>query len=147
MALFASLLWACNSGNKAENASAKTDSLDHEQGEVAGTLALNNGAKWKADSITHVNVAAFESIIDNFEKAGQHDLPAYAQLAGDLQKSLNKLITDCKMQGPDHEALHLWLQPLLQQVAGLAKATTTNDAANLFNEIKAGAKLYSQYFE
>jgi hypothetical protein len=51
------------------------------------------------------------------------------------------------MSGPDHEALHHWLKPLIHQVADLKKTTTVADAARSLNDIRAQVKLNAKYFE
>lgn len=113
--------------------------------EVAPTgLALNNGAKWKADEATNRNVHLLKDIVTNSKKGTLED---YLLTAGKLQDGLNKMIAECTMKGPDHEALHHWLEPLIDKVTELKMATKTEKAASAFNEVEKHIDLYSQYFE
>ena len=139
------LLWACNSnpspGNKTLTAS---DGHAHEH---ETTLTLNNGQKWKADAITNENVVAMRTIVQHFSVEPHTSLADYQILDGDLQKGLDKMIQECKMQGPDHDALHLWLEPLLKNVSELKKADGTASAEKIFHAIEERLDLYTQYFE
>jgi hypothetical protein len=57
------------------------------------------------------------------------------------------MIRECKMQGPDHEALHKWLEPLMEQVSTLKQAATVAAAGQAFNVIQSQVNRYDQYFE
>ena len=61
--------------------------------------------------------------------------------------SLNKLISECKMTGADHDALHKWLEPLIGEMGKLKKSTNEQEAAGIVKEIDEQLKLYTQYFE
>jgi hypothetical protein len=51
------------------------------------------------------------------------------------------------MQGPDHDALHKWLEPLINAVKELKQSTTEEKAAAAWGKIEAQVHLYDQYFE
>jgi len=142
-------LLACNNDNASENKKTiVTPEAEHqEQKEDKGDLILNNGAKWKADSSTNENVKSLLAIIEAFNGNVDKSLTAYTDLSNDLQQGLNKMINDCKMQGPDHEALHKWLEPVIDQVSKLKQASSAVNATALFEAIQAQVKLYPQYFE
>ena len=107
--LAANLLLACNAGNEKEKttttAPAAETHADH--GEQATELALNNGEKWKADSTTLQNVALLQKIVSGTK---QENLENHLKIAASLQDGLNKMVSECKMKGADHEALHHWLE-------------------------------------
>ena len=142
-------LLACNTENGSEkNKTINTpEEVHHEKAANIDGLLLNNGAKWIADSITNLNVKSILGIIEKFNIGTDKYLPAYIAVSGDLQQGLNKMISECKMQGEDHEALHKWLEPLIAQVSKLKVATTTANADTLFEAIHTRVKLYSQYFQ
>mgnify|MGYP001097888302 CR=1 FL=1 len=145
MFLVASLLWACNS-----NPSSDTETETHAQSEDHAhdaMLTLNNGQKWKADAPTNENVVDIRTIVQNFSAEPHTSLADYQIVADDLQKGLNKMVQECKMQGPDHDALHLWLEPLLKAVNELKKADDTASAEKIFHDIDERLQLYPQYFE
>jgi len=104
---------------------------------------LNNGAKWKADSITVLNVSLMQSTISSAQKESPLDIRKTAAL---LQDGLNKMVTECKMKGPDHDALHHWLEPLLEKTKALKKATSIEQASVILSELEKQMNLFAQYF-
>ena len=142
-------LWACNNNTPSEKKeaidSAETD--HHEQSVNSGELLLNNGAKWKADSTTNNNVKSLLVVLEKLNDGTDKSLTAYKKTATDLQQGLDKMISECKMKGPDHDALHKWLEPLIEQVAKLKKASTEAGAAQTLDAIQARVNLYPQFFE
>ncbi len=144
--LAAGFLLACNQGSdhaRDEHAKPLEEKHQDHENNSAG-LVLNNGAKWKADSPTRVNVALLQDIAS---KSKQGSLNDYHQTAGRLQEGLNKMVKECKMQGPDHDALHKWLQPLVENTKELAKQTTAENAAVSLKKIEQQLGLFPQYFE
>jgi len=137
------LLYACNqSSNKAEPG----EHVSQVQDETTA-LSLNNGTKWKADSITNNNVSDLRGIVDNFRKKPSHSANDYQTLSTDLNNALNKMIQQCKMTGPDHEALHHWLGPILKGTNELKNITDTTIAASTFKSIDTRLDVYNNYFE
>jgi hypothetical protein len=107
-------------------------------------LVLNNGEKWKADSITNANVAIIESIISNNKPVSLED---YLKAAGEIKQSLNKLIKDCRMKGPDHDALHHWLEPFLATHKQLSEVKTVEEAQAIYKELDAQIRVYPEFFK
>jgi hypothetical protein len=135
------LLFACNS------TSDKTEEHTEHPHSKTSELALNNGAKWKADSITNHNVVALKTIADNFRIKPAPSVNDYQLLGNDLKNGLDKMIKECKMTGPDHEALHQWLNPLLKENNELKIVTDTAVAKSVFNSIDKQLDEYHNYFE
>jgi hypothetical protein len=143
--MLSSLLWACNSGiSPAHETATHSDAHGHEH---ATALALNNGQKWQSDAPTNKNVADMRTIAQDFSVEPHTSLSDYQILAGDLQKGLDKMIQECKMSGLAHDALHLWLEPLLKDVNELKQADDTTSAEKIFHAINERLGLYAQYFE
>jgi NADH dehydrogenase len=144
--LATSFLLACNAGNEKEKTiRTEPDAENHaEHAEQATGLALNNGVKWKADSTTVLNVDLLQKIVAGAKK---ESLESYSQTAIDLQGGLNKMVSECKMKGADHEALHHWLEPLMDKTKELKNANTIETARTIFGEIEKQINLFSQYFE
>lgn len=96
-------LFGCNSktgeGKKSVNDTAAENHKEHEE-KVAGPV-LNDGAKWKADSTTLLNVALLHNIVSLVKK---QSLESYLQTATTLQDGLSKMVNECKMKGADHDA-------------------------------------------
>ena len=134
-------LFACNSASNKEEEHA-----EHSHSETS-ELALNNGAKWKADSITNHNVVVLKTIADNFKIKPAPSVNDYQLLGSDLKNGLDKMIRECKMTGADHEALHHWLNPLLKENSELKNLTDTALAKSVFNSIDKQLDEYHNYFE
>jgi hypothetical protein len=58
-----------------------------------------------------------------------------------------KIDQECRMKGPDHLALHKWLEPLMEQVAQLNQATNAASAKIHINEVKKRLNIFNQYFK
>jgi len=143
MLLATGLLLACNS--KTESPSTVEPAAEiHAPDDHASGLVLNNGAKWKADLSTIGNVDLLQKVVSGAKK---ESLDNYLQTAAQLEAGLNKMVSECKMQGADHDALHLWLEPLMEKARDLKKVTSTETAATLLTEIDKQVNLFSQYFE
>ena len=134
---------ACNQSNNKTEADEHAGHVHDES--VA--LTLNNGAKWKADSITNHNVVNLKTIADNFRIKPFPSTSDYQILSSDLKNGLNKMIQECKMSGPDHEALHHWLEPILKGTNELKNATDTAAGRSVFTSIDKQIDDYHNYFE
>jgi hypothetical protein len=110
-------------------------------------LTLNNGAKWKADSVTNQNVVNLKTIVDNFRTKPFPSLNEYHLLSADLGNGLNQMVQQCKMTGPDHEALHHWLEPILQENKNLKEVSDTLNGRKIFHSIDKRIDDYHNYFE
>jgi len=119
-----------------------TSRYQHEK--ASEELVLNNGTKWKIDQATGNNVGRLQQIAKKFNG---HKLVDYHQAGTTLQAGIDLMIKECRMQGPDHLALHKWLEPLMEQVDQLKQATNAASAKNHFSEVKKRLTLFNQYFK
>lgn len=136
-------LFACNSD------SGKKETIDnngHEHHDTSG-LVLNNGVKWKADSITNHNVVNLKTITDNFAIKPFPTVADYHLLGNDLSNGLNTMIQQCKMTGPDHEALHHWLEPILNETKELKNVSDTANGRRVFKILDKEIDSYHTYFK
>lgn len=138
-------LLACND---AETNKEEGNTTEHtHQNSEAPMLTLNNGVKWDSDESTNKNVSELESMMHRWHENKNKALPDYQKAGNELQAGLDKMIRECRMKGPDHDALHLWLEPLLKNVSELNKTTSEKEAENVFHQIDGRIKSYHQYFE
>ena len=115
----------------------------HEQGsKSAPTLQLNNGAKWKADEPTQKNVSAIVKVINDSIYLDEKNR---AQLSNQLQTRIDTLIQECRMKGPDHDALHLWLEQVLHDLKELKE--TDKDYQKSFATLKKDVENFYAFFE
>jgi len=139
------VFFACNqSSNKTE---VKDHGIDEHAAITDMELSLNNGNKWKADLITNNNVAGLKTIIDKFKIKTLPSVTDYQFLGTDLNSGLNKMIQECRMKGPDHDALHKWLEPVLKGSYQLKTISDTAVARKFFNSIDERINAYYNYFE
>lgn len=130
--------------------SNKTEGDDHgthDQATANTELTLNNGNKWKADSITNHNVVNLKTIADNFRIKPFPSATDYQLVGSDLNAGVNKLIGDCKMSGPDHDALHHWLESVLRESNDLKGSKDTSAARATFESLDKRIDDYHKYFE
>lgn len=145
MIMATSLLMACKSGTNPTDTRTITPAQTHgDQETKTGALVLNHGAKWKADSATHLNVAQLQAAVSSAKRESLED---YQQTAVQLQEGLNKMVKECRMKGADHDALHTWLEPLMDKTKELKNQTTAEEAAPTLKEIEKQVALFPQYFE
>lgn len=139
----ACVLFACNQSTD------KTGERKHtEQEQNQDTvLSLNNGAKWKADSITNHNVVRLKTTADMFKVAPFPSMDNYQLLSNDLSNDVDTLLQQCKMKGDDHEALHKWLEPILNLTNQLKSAKDTVEAKQIFTSVDSRIDAYRNYFE
>ncbi len=137
-------LFACNSGSNNKVETAESVANGHE--DTTG-LTLNNGAKWKADSTTNHNVVNLKTIADNFRIKPFPTVGEYHLLSVDLSNGLNTMIQQCKMTGPDHEALHHWLEPVLNDTKALKNVQDTAAGRSVFKSLNKKIDSYKNYFE
>ncbi len=141
--LCCSFLFSCNQNSAEADHDAHMDTVSVQQTQ----LTLNNGEKWKADSITNHNVIILKTISDNFKIKPFPSSNDYQILSGDLSNGLNEMIQQCKMTGPDHEALHHWLEPILEKNKELKNISDTANARKVFLSIDQRVDDYHNYFE
>lgn len=153
LTLFAVVFFvACNSPTTKEETAGTnkeitpTDSVVNHGGHTAN-LTLNKGEKWQADSNTHVHVKALKSKVESFNEVKNVDLNTYHSLGKELQSELNQLVQDCKMKGEDHEALHHWLEPVLENTSAIQKATTVEAAKTATQRVSSAVHQFEQYFK
>ena len=157
--LMSAITFSCNSTSETNNENTGIDSLkssdsteqtvneNNEKEESAAALTLNNGAKWKADPSTNENVKSIKIVSDKFSGKKEKSLNEYHQCAADFQQAADKLIADCKMSGPDHDALHLWLHPLLEKIKTLKNSKDITEAGKFYSEIQSQLTLYKNFFD
>ena len=134
------LLIACSNNKTKDNASHKDQ---HEESEVTSTsLKLNNGAKRKSDDATRKNVAAISKIINDSSR----DVNNRPQLVKLLQARIDTLVMQCKMKGPEHDALHVWLNQVLHNLKEL-KESGEGEYEKSYAALKKDVDGFYDFFE
>ena len=138
-----SILFSCNQGTK----NSESKSNDDHTVAADTSLTLNNGAKWKADSITNHNVVSLKTTAGMFKVEPFPSLSNYQVLGNDLSSDLSTMLQQCKMKGDDHEALHKWLGPIINQSEHLKNVADTAEGRKIFDSVDNRINKYNQYFE
>jgi hypothetical protein len=133
---------ACSGNVSQREATHNGEGHNPTTAEAPIALQLNNGAKWKTDETTRKNVASMVKVINDGSNTGKKDK---AQLMRQLQSRIDTLVQECKMKGPDHDALHVWLEQVLHDL----KAVKEKDSqyAELYIVLKKDVESFYAYFE
>lgn len=143
MAVF--FLMACNQpGNADAGTHDHHASSDLPQQETTVNLSLNNGEKWKADSSTNKNVTDLYNVVSDANPVVADD---FKRTGKAIQANIDKMISECRMKGADHETLHHWLEPLMQMNKKMAFVASIDEGKELFGKLRKHIELYSEYFE
>ena len=143
-ALVATGLFACNE-TKRENAGHvhSQDSVVHSTSEKESQLVLDDGKKRKLDEATRNNIDSIKKTVQFVASSQQKD---YAKVAADLENDANRLVSQCRMSGKDHDMLHLWLENFLSDLKQL-KTASKEEQPNAFAKIETLVKEFGDYFE
>lgn len=120
---------------------------EHHDAMMSGSqMKLNNGAKWIVDAATSDNYDGMKTMTNMFAAEPSPSLSNYQIYGSDLTKALNKMISDCKMKGADHDALHQWFEPLLRQANDLKNMQDSLSAKKLFDSVHTRVNVFKDYF-
>ncbi|HEY0667449.1 MAG TPA: hypothetical protein VGD22_04680 [Sphingobacteriaceae bacterium] len=135
---------ACNNPKHTVDQHQATNTENHDEHD--SELALNNGAKWQADESTRNHASKLNNKIAEFNKMQNTAVADYQTFGNEVQKELNSLVSDCKMKGPDHDALHLWLEPVLQTTKELKGVDSEEQGKQTVQELTEQVEKFNQYF-
>ncbi len=108
-------------------------------------IALVDGKKWHSDKATFEHIQALKRIGSNaksLEQAGD-----FHQLAVQFSKELDNLLNDCTMEGPDHNALHKYLMPLMKKNKMLGQVKSVQRGAHILQKIQSQLEEYQNFFQ
>ena len=114
----------------------------HDHMDTLATTPLNNGNKWKADEVTKKNVAAMAQVLADTKYAEASNSKL---LYTNLQARIDTLVKECGMKGPEHDALHVWLEKVLKDLKEVkegddeyneAYATLRKDVASFYQSFE-----------
>jgi hypothetical protein len=135
--IIAFVFTACTGSMQQDSDTRQTQTQKEKENVTA--LQLNNGAKWKLDDATKKNIAALKQIINDTTVASQDMVPA-------MQSGLDTLVSQCTMKGPDHDALHQWLELFMHMVKEL-KEDDEKERQEAIITIRKELENFDKYFE
>lgn len=144
------LFAACNdngNGNTANEESATeqhAEEADHSHDGLPTELALNDGAKWQINQEMRPFIEKQAEVTKNFVDNKDQD---YKRLGQDLYELNTDLIKSCTMKGPDHDMLHVWLDPHIKLLKSLKDLEGTDGGEQLVADINLSFESFNKYFE
>ncbi len=145
-------LSACNTSAEKKTTSEKEKQIKTEQKQTHPTDSQNltkrgahwnSGERWKVNDEMVPHLRAAEKALEDYQTNGSNK---FSQLAEELKKHNDQLISSCTMKGESHEQLHLWLRPHIQLIKALSEAKNKEEANKLITELEASFKKYHSYF-
>ncbi len=134
-----------HSGHETDPAAQSGHEADHESHDSGLQLTLNDGEKWPVDQPTRESATRLASLV-----AGTETIQSVedARALGDaLDAELDILVRGCKMTGPAHDQLHVFLVALFPQVEALQKETGVEDLQMARTEVGELLAAYETHFE
>ena len=131
-----------DTGHKHDSAKETSSHEEQHASEMGtATLQLNNGAKWKADDPTRKNVAALTQVLNN---ESFHNESNKEEFVKTFNQQLDTLVQQCRMKGPDHDALHVWLETVMRD---LKKVKEGGEYSADYASLKKDVESFNEYFE
>lgn len=141
------LLFSCQQGENKHGHEAAHEHVTTAPAEQNLQDRSDENKKWKTDESTRKHVMKLQSRMETFKLEGNADFASYKAFGADLSAEVNNLISGCKMEGPAHDALHTWLTPFLDHLAGLNKSETTSQGKLAVEKIEGSLRAFDEQFE
>ncbi len=124
------------------------DEAGHSTVHVATTeLALNGEEKWQADEATNANMQELQQLMQDYLAQPDADsLYAINELGRTMQLGFQEVFNDCRMKGPEHDMLHTYLMPMLDDVKTL-ETDNPEKALDARNRLSERLGQYQTYFK
>lgn len=152
LALFALTTYACKNDAQQQTEANKTTTTEsstakeeaaHNHSDLPTALALNNGSKWKINEEMKPFLDKSAAVLKDFTNAKRTD---FNQLGTDLSDITNQLIKSCTMKGPDHDMLHVWLEPHLKLIKSLKEVQAKEEAEKIISDLNLSFETFNKYF-
>lgn len=152
LTFFALTTYACKQDAQQQTESNKTTTTEsqvaqeegeHDHSNLPTALALNNGNKWTINQEMKPFLDKSVAVLKDFTNAKRTD---FNQLGNDLSEITNQLIKSCTMKGPDHDMLHVWLEPHLKLIKSLKEVQAKEEAEKIIGELNLSFETFNKYF-
>ena len=126
----------------------KTGETGHHDGHTAPTeLALNKGERWQADEATNDNIDQLQQLMAEHLSQPDADEPeAVHELNRAMQLGFQEVFEECRMKGPEHDMLHVYLMPMLEDVKAL-ESSKVEEALAARDRLAGQLEVYQTYFK
>src|SRR5689334_17785214 len=92
---FILFLFSCNNNNGKTDVTSEPVHQEHAQEAGSPQVELNNGKKWKSDSVTNTNITLISQKAEQARHLETQEISAYNQAGEGMQKQLDKLVSEC----------------------------------------------------
>ncbi len=113
-----------------------------EEQAIIPELKKNGTEKWIVNEATHDGMLKMSNTITYFSSIPVNSRN-YPNLGEALDKKTQVIIEKCDMVGPDHDALHVILYPMLETITKLKESGNVED----FKYMKKLVETYFEYFK
>lgn len=143
------LLLSCSTDDADENVVATAHQHDFKKAAVEATgLTLNGEERWQADEATNHNIQQLQEIMERHQTLAEaNSIEALHELGQSLQTGLKELFLQCRMNGPAHDMLHVYLKPLLADVNTLETTADSTAAIQAQERLVLRLSQYHTYFK
>ena len=136
----ASLLFSCSHNHSEEAAHDDAHAIPTE-------LALNGEERWQADDATNANMQQLQQLMqDHLRQPDANSVEAVNKLGQEMKVGFDKVFSDCRMKGPEHDMLHTYLMPMLDDVKAL-ETSERQTATAARDRLAERLDLYQTYFK
>lgn len=139
--LFAvSLMFSCSHEHSKEAAHSEVHADPTE-------LSLNGDERWQADDATNANIQQLQQLMqDHLRQPEANSVEAVNALGQNMKVGFDKVFSDCRMKGPEHDMLHTYLMPMLEDVKTL-ETSDLQTATAARDRLAARLDQYQTYFK
>ena len=150
--LILALVFALSCSSPTDNHGAKkveqTEDKHQDEASTVTELRLNNGAKWSSDESTFSGMKRLEISLFNFEEKNSNPTVENYNSLGDALANIDKdIISQCKMQGKDHDQLHILLAPMLANVDVIKNDSNKMTISENKIALNKSVQIFFEYFE
>ncbi len=138
-------LTACGHGHGQDDHAQPGHETGHESHASEAQLTLDGGKKWQVDDSTRASAARLAGLLEDADPA--LTLDGARALGQALDEELDVLVKGCKMTGPAHDQLHVFLVALFPQVEALRQETDPAALERARDEVGSLLAAYDRHFE
>lgn len=110
-------------------------------------LALNGQERWQADEATTANIVQLQQLMqEHLSQPDTSSLEAINELGQVMQLGFDEVFKECTMKGPEHDMLHVYLVPMLDDLKKMKQPDMTIAAAAR-DRMAERLPLYQTYFK
>lgn len=150
--LAAGLLLSCTDQHSSDAGREVTHEAHAEEAGHAGhadhtALALNGEERWQADQATNENIAQLQELMEeHLRQPEANTIEAVHELGQGMKIGFQEVFDECRMTGPEHDMLHVYLVPMVDDLKAL-EADNLETATAARDRLAQRLDQYQTYFK